>query len=458
MRWTVRLEARTGQGEVETTELVTIDRPVVNGTLADLGLALVEAKAVLAKLQVIMVQSQVAEYVACHRVCPQCRVPQPLKDRRSRRLQTLFGTVEVEAPRFRVCRCRPLAPTAAVTLSPVGTLLTARCTPELERVQAELGARTSFREAARILEALLPSSPANHESVRARTHTVGLRLEAADRQAAAAVVAGGTAAADASRSIVMLDGAYVRAVPGHQVRNFEVICGKVEHEGRPSRRFALVRRVAEQPQAPLRSALLEQGWREGGPVTAISDGDPALPALVRSAAKAPVEPILDWFHLSMRVRHVEQALVGLNAPEPAHWVPLDCARVDVERLRHLLWNGKHEEACQALDRIVSWSENAALLDGAAVAAKAGRLVAHCTELHGYIENNEGALIDYGQRYRAGKPISTSRAEGTVNHLVNARMNKRRQMRWSPRGAHRVLQVRAAVLDGRFGQQAIQLAG
>jgi hypothetical protein len=92
-----------------------------------------------------------------------------------------------------------------------------------------------------------------------------------------------------------------------------------------------------------------------------------------------------------------------------------------------------------------------------VAAKAGRFVAHCTELRGYIENNEGALIDYGRRYRAGKPISSSRAEGTVNQLVNARMNKRRQMRWSPKGAHRVLQVRTAVLGGRFGQQAIQLA-
>jgi hypothetical protein len=102
-------------------------------------------------------------------------------------------------------------------------------------------------------------------------------------------------------------------------------------------------------------------------------------------------------------------------------------------------------------------ENAALLNGAAVEVKVGRLVAHCTELRGYIENNEDALIDYGQRYRAGKPISSSRAEGTVNQLVNARMNKRRQMRWSPRGAHRALQVRAAVLDGRFGQQAIQLA-
>jgi hypothetical protein len=410
----------------------------------------------MAKLQVTMVQSQLAEYAACHRICPQCRVPQPLKDRRTRRLQSLFGTVDVEAPRFRVCRCRPLAPMEAAVSSPVCRLLTARCTPELERVQAELGARTSFREAARILETLLPASPANHESVRSRTHAAALQLEAADRQAAAMVVVGDTAAADASRPIVMLDGAYVRAVPDHQVRNFEVICGKVEQEGRRSRRFALVRSMAEQPHALLRAALLDQGWRKGGPVIAISDGDPALPALVRSAAKAPVETILDWFHLSMRVRHVEQALLGLDAPELVHRAPLEHAQTDVERLRHLLWNGKHGEACQALGRIVSWLENAAF-NGAAVVAKAGRLIAHCTELRGYIENNGGALIDYGQRYRAGEPISSSRAEGTVNHLVNARMNKRRQMRWSPRGTHRVLQVRAAVLDGRFGQQAIQLA-
>src|SRR5918998_923261 len=184
MRWTVRLEARTDQGEVETTELVTFRRPVADGTLSDLGLALAEAKAVLAKLQASMVRSQVARCAARGRVCPHCRMPRPLKDRRSRRLQTLFGTVEVEAPRFRVCRCRLFGPRTA-TLSPVCALLTARCTPELERVQAELGARASFREAARILEALLPASPANHEGVRTRIHAVALRLEAADRQAEA---------------------------------------------------------------------------------------------------------------------------------------------------------------------------------------------------------------------------------------------------------------------------------
>ncbi len=463
MQWTVRLEARTSAGEVTTTALVTFSRPVVVSTLAEIGLVLSETKMLLARLQASMLCSQVAEYAAHRRVCAACGVLQPLKDRRTRRLQTLFGTVELEAPRFKACRCRVTTPMAGTVLfSPVCALLSARCTPELERVQAELGARTSFRDGARILEALLPVSPANHESLRSRTHAVALQFEAADRQTAAEITAvrddtNKAAAADERRPVVMLDGAYIRAVPGHQVRNFEAICGKVERDGQSTRRFALVRSVAEQPHALLRAALQDQGWREGDPVTAISDGDPALPALVRSATGGPVQPILDWFHLSMRVQHVEQVMRGLCALEPMLLAPLDHTQVDVERLRHLLWNGNHDKACEALGRIVSWAKDATMLNQPATEAKARRLVARCTELRAYIESNEGALIDYGQRYRAGKPISTSRAEGTVNQLVSARMNKRRQMRWSPQGAHRVLQVRAAVLDGRFGQHAIPLA-
>jgi len=445
MQWTVRLETMTSAGKVKTTELVTFSRPAVVSTFAEIGLMLDETKTLLAKLQASMLCDQVAEYAAHHRACAACGMLQPLKDRRTRRLQTLFGTVEVEAPRFRACRCRQPAPMAeAATFSPVCALLTARCTPELERVQAELGARTSFRDGVRILEALLPVSPANHESLRTRTHAVALQLEADDRQAAAKVTAvrgepAKAAAADVSRPVVMLDGAYVRAVPGHQVRNFEAICGKVEHEGHATRRFALVRSVAEQPHALLRAALWGQGWREGDAVTTISDGDPALPALVRSATGGPVEPILDWFHLSMRVHHVEQVMGGLCALEPPPLAPLDQVQIDVERLRHLLWNGHHEKACEALRRIASWAKDASVLNDAAMGAGARRLVARCTELRSYIKNNEGALIDYGQRCRAGRPISTSRAEGTVNQLVSARMNKRRQMRWSPRGAHRVLQ-------------------
>ena len=39
------------------------------------------------------------------------------------------------------------------------------------------------------------------------------------------------------------------------------------------------------------------------------------------------------------------------------------------------------------------------------------------------------------------------AESAVNSLVARRMVKKQQMQWSKRGAHLLLQVRAAVLNG-----------
>ena len=327
MEWAIRLEVKTGRGEVERIDLGTITRSVVaTAAAAEVGLSLAEAKALLAGLQASMVRTQLAEHVAQGRLCPECQAVLRVKDRRLRRLQTLFGTVEVEAPRLRLCPCRRVLGTPGATVSPVCRLLrAAHCTPELERVQAELGARTSFREAARILTALLPVGAANHASVRNRTHAVGQRLEVADPPGA------GVRGPAQEEIVVALDGAYVRAAPAHQTRHFEVILGKVEAGTRPGRRFALVARAAEHPHTLLRDALAGQGWTEGQPITAISDGDPALPALVRSATDGPVEHILDWFHLSMRVRHVEQVVQGLCTMRPRCPLPLDCTLVHRSR-------------------------------------------------------------------------------------------------------------------------------
>jgi len=133
MQWTVRLEARTSGGEVTTTDLATFSRPAVVSTLAEVGLVLSETKALLAKLQASMLCGQVAAYVAHHRTCVECGALQPLHDRRTRRLQTLFGTVEVEAPRFRMCRCRPSATQElARTVSPVCALsMPVECSPNV---------------------------------------------------------------------------------------------------------------------------------------------------------------------------------------------------------------------------------------------------------------------------------------------------------------------------------------
>jgi len=56
------------------------------------------------------------------------------------------------------------------------------------------------------------------------------------------------------------------------------------------------------------------------------------------------------------------------------------------------------------------------------------------------------LVDYARRQRAGKPVGTSTSEGLANALVNRRMNKLQQMRWSTAGAHAVVTVRANVMN------------
>ena len=68
----------------------------------------------------------------------------------------------------------------------------------------------------------------------------------------------------------------------------------------------------------------------------------------------------------------------------------------------------------------------------------------------YIDSNAGAIVNYGERYRCGERISTGFVESTINQLLAKRFVKKQQMRWTPRGAHLVLQIRANVLNGDVG--------
>ena len=224
---------------------------------------------------------------------------------------------------------------------------------------------------------------------------------------------------------------------------------KVEAAGCPPRRFALAPSGTEQPLLPLRAALAAQGWRPDVLVTVISDGEAALLELVRRTTVSDVTHILDWWHISMRVRHAEQALQGVYALGPVYHASLDEVSDRVSRIRHLLWNGYHDEARRELFGLQHLASEAVYLNGDQLRASVVRFLNRCDTLRGYLANNERALIDYGSRYRVGLPVSSSRAEGCVDEIANARMAKRQRMRWSPRDAHRIAVVRAAVLDGRL---------
>ena len=105
MEWRVTIELSRADGTKQTHEVARGGGTDPHSTLDPLGLTLDDGKMVLAGVQRHLVRGRVAEYSALRRRCSHCQSLRPLKDTRARRLNSLFGTVEVPAPRFKPCRC-----------------------------------------------------------------------------------------------------------------------------------------------------------------------------------------------------------------------------------------------------------------------------------------------------------------------------------------------------------------
>jgi hypothetical protein len=130
MEWVVKLEARSGWGEVETIEVGRLARPPSGLAAEEFGLTLAEGKDLLGEPGRLILQTQIEEFITCARVCGDCLKLRPLRDWRTRKVQTLFGPITVDAPRIRVCSCRSGANFVDVSQSPLAELLPDRCTPE----------------------------------------------------------------------------------------------------------------------------------------------------------------------------------------------------------------------------------------------------------------------------------------------------------------------------------------
>lgn len=70
-----------------------------------------------------------------------------------------------------------------------------------------------------------------------------------------------------------------------------------------------------------------------------------------------------------------------------------------------------------------------------------------TLIAGRDDGQADLIIDYAAARHRGEPISTATTESTVQRLLHRRMSANQQMRWSPRGAHRMLKVRTAAMNG-----------
>jgi hypothetical protein len=245
--------------------------------------------------------------------------------------------------------------------------------------------------------------------------------------------------------VVSIDTAHVRASRAEAGRNFEIVvarCGRGGRGSRPGRYFTTADTSKRELQSRTLQALQSEGYAGRGEVTVLSDGAEIMKRLPK-ALPQPTAHIIDWFHIAMKIQPLQQIadhVVRWRDPGGTEMAELDA---HVRSLKWKLWHGQTDRALEQLETMTN--EFGKLREKGDLSA--ARLLHLAHALMTYVRLNKGAIINYGARYRSGRRIATALAESAVNSLVARRMVKKQQMQWSKRGAHLLLQVRAAVLNG-----------
>jgi len=434
--WVLRLVEIGAEGEGSCADVVEISRPDGLVDIADLGLTLAEAKLVLAGVQREIVAAQARDHAVRRPGCRRCEGICRVKDYRQHAIATLFGQVAVRLPRFRCAGCGTTG--TGVQWPPY-----ARSTPELDRLRAQLSALLTYRTAAALLGQMFPVD-AGQDPETLRRHTFKIAKTLAMTSVAAAPVS-----VDAKAIVVSLDSTFIRSCEDGE-RHLEVRIGNVETESGGRQVFGAVAKVSTDIGALIRRALDVVGRTRDTALTAFTDGCPGLRRILADAG-VTAPPMLDWFHLAMRLQHLKQVAGVLSDEDPARGAGKAMIITEVERLRWRIWNGKAKDAKVSIDRIRAVMHHFRGEPGSRRSiAPSRKLWTALQALDGYLVGQSDRLVDYGERHRAGLRVGTALTEGTANFLVNRRMNKSQQMRWSRRGADRLLQVRCAVYNGTFG--------
>ena len=439
MRITVQVVIeQDGQNGPELHEVARLDR----GELDDgtIGLQLAEAKQILANVQEVMVAEQVQACLDARVPCPDCGRARRHKDARTITLRTVFGRLRLQSPRWHHCPCRLHS---TKTFSPLPEILPERSTPELLYLESKFAGLVSYGISARLLGELLPLGRRLHATtIRRHAHKTAERLESERGPEQVMFIDG--CQRDWERLprpemplTVGLDGGYVHASeqPSRREGWFEVIAGKSipAEDERAAKCFAFVQTYDTKPKRRLYELLTAQGMQANQQITFLTDGGTdvrELPLYLNPQA----EHLIDWFHITMRLTVLGQISKGLDA-ELAR-----TAAGELERIKWLLWHGN---AFRALQMIGDLKID---LDVEDPTERQRKLYKALAEFGHYIDANAAWIPNYGERYRAGEAICNAFVESAVNQVLSKRMVKKQQMRWSPRGAHLLLQIRTQVLN------------
>ena len=457
VEWTITIEGRNEFGDT-CRKAVRIDKSWERLFDGDLGLSIEDGKTIMTALQSAVVNHEAETYSLFRRVCPDCHRFRPVKDYTTRQIRTVFGTVEVCNPRWMIRR--DCYPGMVVAFAPLKEICPDRATSELMELTARLGSMMPYRQAAKVLSEFLPIEPTEtHATVRKRTIRIGERLDdqiaeeerharsqTDDRHQLEMQLPGDRR----KEFIISIDTAHVRSADPNSARNFELVVARCGRGGRgePGGRYFV---TSSTGQRAIRDralhALREVGYRGFGDVTVISDGAEILKRLPRSMPK-PTAHIIDWFHIAMKIQPMQQIADHVVRSRSGLCEAFPTIDRDIRAVKWRLWHGRVDRAIHDLERLLARLKDSRQESEFSIA----RLHSLGAQLLTYVRSNRSAIVNYGKRYRAGLRVATTLAESAVNSLVGKRMVKKQQMRWSLHGAHMLMQVRTADLNGELSDR------
>ena len=394
MAWIVRLASIGAEGDERSADIMRIAKPNDLGDLANLGLTLAEGKLPLAGTQQEIVTLQARVYAVRRPDCRACGDVCRVKSDRRHDVATLLGPVTVRLPRFRCAGC-------GATEAGVEWPSHARSTPELDHLRAHLSALMTYRTAAAVLGQMFPVD-AGQDPETVRRHTLkiadGLRAPAATKPATV------TAAI-----MVTLDSTFIRSCED-DARHLEVRIGNVEAEAGRRQVFGAVAKAGTDLEALIRRGLDTVDRAEGTTLTAFTDGCPGLRRILLNAGAVEL-PILDWFHLAMRLQHLTQTAGSLSSDDPERAAAKAVIVKEVDRLHWRPWNGKAKGAQISIDRIRAVMHHfRGERGGRRSTAPSRKLWTALRALNGYLTGQSDWLVNDAERHRAGLRVGTALTE------------------------------------------------
>ena len=309
--------------------------------------------------------------------------------------------------------------------------------PDLVKIQTELGANHTFREAQKLMNLFSNAkrSTNSHDRIKRITETVGHNIaEHPDtpiknikpvEHLYIQVDGGHVATVEPNKrtfeamTSVVFDAKNIKYTGGKEKKDGGISTIRGELTSKHCAASALLDSQDTMKQQTLNAAI-KQGMTSETKMTAICDGASNCWNIVDSLGGhcQSIERILDWHHIAMKFQNTRLGQEEMNT--------------QLSGGKWYLWNGLPDKAIERLQSIRD-----TLKDDKKRQEKVQLLLT-------YIENNSDFIVNYQKRQDAGLIFTSQMAESTVESLINKRCKGQQHMRWSREGLHALLQVRAAV--------------